>query len=52
METAIYERELIPNGARFNGPAIVEQPDTTTVLPPRTKARADEYGNLIIKVER
>ena len=52
VETAIYERELIPNGARFNGPAIVEQPDTTTVLPPRTKARADEYGNLIIKVER
>ncbi len=52
VETAIYERGLLPVGATFEGPAIVEQPDTTTVLPPRTNCRVDEYGNLIIKVAR
>ncbi len=52
VETAIYERGLLPVGAIFEGPAIVEQPDTTTVLPPRTNCRVDDYGNLIIKVAR
>lgn len=52
VETAIFERGLLPVGATFEGPAIVEQPDTTTVLPPRTNCRVDDYGNLIIKVAR
>jgi N-methylhydantoinase A len=52
IETAIYERGELPSGASFDGPAIVEQPDTTTVMPPGTRCKVDEYGNLIIKVER
>ncbi len=52
VETDIYERGLLPVGATFEGPAIIEQPDTTTVMPPRTNCRVDEYGNLIIKVAR
>jgi N-methylhydantoinase A len=52
VETNIYERGRLPVGATFQGPAIVEQPDTTTVMPPRTDCRVDEYGNLIIKVAR
>jgi len=36
----------------FDGPAIVEQPDTTTVMPPGTLCTSDKYGNLIIRVER
>jgi N-methylhydantoinase A len=52
VPTDIYERQLIPVGATFEGPAVVEQPDTTTVLPPRTQCRVDDYGNLIIKVAR
>ena len=52
VETSIYERGLLPVGATFEGPAIVEQPDTTTVMPPRTHCRVDDYGNLIIKVAK
>lgn len=52
LDTQIYERDLIPVGVEFDGPAIVEQPDTTTVMPPGTHCKVDEYGNLIIKVER
>jgi N-methylhydantoinase A len=52
VDTAIYERERLPVGARFDGPAIIEQPDTTTVMPPRTNCSVDKFGNLIITVDR
>lgn len=52
VDTAIYQRDRLPPGASFDGPAIVEQPDTTTVMPPRTHCRVDDYGNLIISVGR
>src|SRR5207237_9679489 len=34
VPTAIYERARLPRGARLAGPAIVEQSDTTTGIPP------------------
>ncbi len=52
VETDIYERGKLSPGARFKGPAIIEQPDTTTVMPPRTRCVVDAYGNLVIKVDR
>jgi N-methylhydantoinase A len=52
IDTEIYEREKLPPGAAFDGPAIVEQPDTTTVMPPGTHCTVDKWGNLVIKVER
>jgi len=52
VDTAIYERGRLPLAVPFDGPAIVEQPDTTTVMPPGTHCRLDDYGNLIITVER
>lgn len=52
IDAAIYEREKLPVGASFDGPAIVEQPDTTTVMPPDTHCEVDRYGNLIIGVDR
>ena len=52
IESNIYERNLLPIGATFDGPAIVEQPDTTTVIPPQSHCKVDTYGNIIINVER
>jgi N-methylhydantoinase A len=52
VEAAIYERGKLPVGATFDGPAIVEQADTTTVMPPGTHCTVDKHGNLIIKVDR
>lgn len=51
-EADIYERLELPTGGTFEGPAIVEQPDTTTVMPPGCVAKVDDYGNLIIKVRK
>jgi 5-oxoprolinase (ATP-hydrolysing) len=44
----LYERERLGAGDRIEGPAIVQQMDTTTVLPPGFAGRVDEAGNLVI----
>jgi len=49
VPTAIYERTRLPLGARLTGPAIVEQSDTTTVIPPGVTALVDEAGNLRLR---
>jgi N-methylhydantoinase A len=46
--TAIYDRTLLRSGHRFEGPAVVEQMDTTVVVPPGTSVGVDNFGNLII----
>ncbi len=48
-ETAIYARLDLPVGARVEGPAILEQPDATTVVDPGLTARVDALGNVIIE---
>jgi N-methylhydantoinase A/oxoprolinase/acetone carboxylase beta subunit len=44
------ERDRLTPGFEFEGPAIVEQMDTTTVIPPGMSARVDERaGGLEIR---
>ena len=49
--TAVFNRSLLGFGHHFVGPAIVEQTDTTTVVPPASRAEVDQFGNLIIELE-
>ncbi|HJV82394.1 hydantoinase/oxoprolinase family protein [Noviherbaspirillum sp.] len=49
--TPVYDRERLPIGCTFSGPAIVEQMDTTTVVPPGAKVSHDKYGYLMIEME-
>jgi len=49
VSAAIYERARLPLGARLAGPAIVEQMDTTTVIPPGVTAVVDDAGNLRLR---
>ena len=44
----VFERDRLKAGNMVPGPAIVEQPDTTTLIPPGNVGRVDEYGNLWI----
>lgn len=50
-DTAIYHRLALPVGAIINGPAILEQPDTTVLIEPGLSGRVDEFGNTIIEKE-
>ena len=38
-------------GTRLPGPLIVEQPDTTTFVPPDWTLELDKYGNLVLSKE-
>ena len=49
LATALYAREKLPVGVAVDGPAIVIQKDTTTIIPPGAKATAEASGNLIIE---
>ncbi len=46
----VLDRVKLPIGARFGGPAIVQQIDATTVVEPGSVAIVDDLGNLRIAV--
>jgi N-methylhydantoinase A len=48
VETPCYTRARLGPGMTFEGPAIVDQDDTTTVIFPNFHARVDPVGNLIL----
>lgn len=48
--TPVYQRENLPSGAAFIGPAILNQIDSTTVIPPGASAVIDEWFNIRISL--
>jgi len=50
IDTPIYRRTLLPTGAPVDGPAVVEEMSSTTIILPGQQAHADEYGNLIVNL--
>ena len=51
-DTAILARLDLPAGAVIAGPAVLEQPDATTVIEPGLAGRIDALGNLIVEPAR
>ena len=49
IHTTVYDRPKLPAGSVFNGPAIVEEPDCTTVIQPSWSVTVDDFGNLLIE---
>jgi N-methylhydantoinase A len=50
LDCPVYQRELLDVGARFEGPAIVDQLDATTIIPPGQTARIDEFKNILVSI--
>ena len=48
LTTRFYDRGKLPLDEAFDGPAVVFHLDTTTVVPPGWRARADRSGNLLL----
>jgi N-methylhydantoinase A len=51
VETPVYDRDELAAGTAFQGPAIIDQLDSTTVVPPNTRAEIDEWLNIRIYLE-
>ncbi len=50
IETPVYDRTLLGAGDVVVGPAIIEQMDTSTVLPEGTSATVDPSGSLVVTI--
>jgi N-methylhydantoinase A len=50
-DTGIYERASLGQGAQIEGPAVVEEPTSTTLVYPGHRLRVDEYGNFLITTQ-
>jgi N-methylhydantoinase A len=50
IDTPVYDYERLASGATVRGPAIVELPFTTTLVPPEHKLTVDRYMNLVMEV--
>jgi N-methylhydantoinase A len=50
IDTDVYDYRRLAPGARIKGPAVVELPFTTALVPPGFQVSVDSYQNLIMKV--
>ena len=49
-DTPVYRREALPAASMIDGPAVIEQMDSTVLLPPGDRAESDMLGNLVITI--
>jgi N-methylhydantoinase A len=48
VETVVIDRASVHPGTRLEGPCVVENVDTTVVVPPGTSAEVTEAGDIVI----
>ena len=46
IDTPLYDRYELPNGARIASPAVIQEYGSTIVVPPGWRAAVDEHGNI------
>ena len=50
-ETPVYRRADVPAGATFAGPAVLEQLDSTVLVPPGAEVEVDDWLNIRMAIE-
>jgi N-methylhydantoinase A len=48
VEARILWRPALAAGSKIAGPAVIEEPNSTTLVPPGDHARIDPWGNIVI----
>lgn len=51
VQTPVYNRYGLPEGSSGAGPALMQERETTVVVPPRAQWRVDEHMNLRVRLE-
>lgn len=49
LDAIVWRRDGLRSGWQTQGPAIIEQPDATTIVPDGWQVRCDEYSNLVLE---
>ncbi len=50
VDTPIFGRDTLSTDEVIDGPAIIQQPDSTVVIDPGATAKVDSLGNLVVDV--
>jgi N-methylhydantoinase A len=50
LETAVFDRAHLLAGNVIEGPAVIEEASSTTVLDPGDVATVNAYGHLVIRI--
>ena len=50
VQTRVYERVLLRSGNEIEGPALIEEHASTTVVAPGDRLTVDTFGNLVIAI--
>jgi N-methylhydantoinase A len=48
IDTPVFAREALTAGTELEGPAVIDQLDSTTLVPPGVRAEVDEWLNIRI----
>ncbi|MGH7828257.1 MAG: hypothetical protein ACREQ7_24140, partial [Candidatus Binatia bacterium] len=51
IDTPVYDYRGLPVGAALRGPAVIELPFTTTLVPPEYRVSVDRYRNLVMEMQ-
>ena len=49
-QVPVYDGERLLHGHQFNGPALIESPNTSILVPPRWAAQIDALGSCVLSV--
>jgi N-methylhydantoinase A len=51
VQSPVYRRADLPAGATFEGPAVIEQLDSTVLVPPGVRTEVDEWLNIRMAID-
>jgi len=51
LKTSVYDRYSLPQGRTFKGPAIIQEIESTIVIPPDSEFNSDQFGNIVISLK-
>lgn len=52
LDASVLDRYALRAGDVVNGPAVVEERESTVVIPPEMDGSVDSFGNLIVRVRK
>ena len=50
VTSSVFERSLLPVGAEISGPAIIEDHESTTIVPPGAKLKIDDERMIVLDI--
>jgi len=50
-EVTVHRRNTLIEGQRLHGPLVVEEPESTVIIPPGGTGHVDQFGNIVIDLK-